>query len=107
MKTTIVNLVFVVVSTMHGAAVVPENPAGAEDIGLKIISPLPDERFIVGETVHFKAEISHFHGDRSQIVWTSDASGALGQGAQLEINSLTRGNHKITASIAGQTQEIT
>jgi hypothetical protein len=86
-------------------AIAYEPVARSEGIQIKIISPLPGERFITGEAVQFKAAISHGHADTSQIVWTSDA-GVLGRGPDLQINSLTAGNHKIIASIEGQTQEV-
>lgn len=77
-----------------------------QGIEIVIKSPLPDERFIAGEPVQFKAALRQGHADLSQMVWTSDVVGELGRGPELQISTLTPGYHRITARLEAQTQEV-
>lgn len=93
------------IAAAHRAA---GHEAGGKDreIEIRIKSPLPDERFVTGEVVEFKAVAEHGHPDLSQMVWSSDVAGELGRGPELRISNLSPGNHRITASLENQTQEV-
>jgi hypothetical protein len=106
MKATTISLLLLTAYIICIPPIAHESGPRSEGIQIRILSPLPSERFITGEVVQFEAAISHGHADVSQIVWTSDA-GVLGRGPELQINSLAAGSHKIIASIEGQTQEVT
>ena len=106
MKAKIVRRLLLTTCIMGLATIAHEAAARDRDIEIRIKSPLPDERFITGEVVHFKAVVSRSHANSSEIVWTSDISGVLGRGPELETGNLTPGNHRITASLGGQTQEV-
>jgi hypothetical protein len=73
---------------------------------LTIRSPLPGERFVTQETITFKVELKDRHFDASQIVWTSNISGVLGRGSEIQVSTLPSGSHNITASANGETQEV-
>jgi hypothetical protein len=106
MKATSISALLLALGSMCIPATGHEPFPRSEDIQIRIQSPLADERFVVGETVPFKATIGHGHADASQIVWTSE-TGVLGHGPELRVNNLAAGDHKITASVANQTQEVT
>jgi len=71
-----------------------------------IVSPLPDERFISNETVTLKVSLGGRHADASQLIWTSNLSGELGRGPEIQVSKLPPGRHTITLSFAGGTQEV-
>jgi hypothetical protein len=106
MKARIIRRLLLTACIMGLATVSYEGAAREGDIEIRIKSPLPDERFVAGEVVHFKAVVSRGHANMSEMVWTSDISGVLGRGPELETGNLTPGIHRITASLEGQTQEV-
>jgi hypothetical protein len=62
-------------------------------------SPLYDERFVCGETVRFKATVTcSLPCDGSQLQWTSDLDGYLGNGTGVSTSGLSVGRHAITVS---------
>lgn len=64
-----------------------------------IASPLPDERFVTNEVLHFRALVSsHVPVDGSQLSWTSNGSGVLGSGPDVQANGLPTGSHTIKVS---------
>src|SRR5215471_1229000 len=73
---------------------------------LTIRSPLPGERFVMREIVTFKVDLKDRHVDASQIVWTSNVSGTLGNGSEIKVSTLPSGIHHITVSANGETQEV-
>jgi hypothetical protein len=73
---------------------------------LAIKSPLANERFVTNEIVNLKVSMKDRHVDASQITWTSNVSGVLGHGSELQVGKLAPGNHTISASIGGETQSI-
>ena len=76
------------------------------DNTLKIRSPLPGERFVIHETVTFKVDLKDRSVDPSQIVWTSNVSGELGHGSEIQVSALPVGAHHITVNANGETQEV-
>jgi hypothetical protein len=73
---------------------------------LKILSPLPNERFVANETIDLRVSSDDRHMDASQAVWTSSTSGVLGHGPNLQIIKLPAGTHNITVSIGSETQSV-
>src|SRR5215472_18946564 len=73
---------------------------------LKIHSPLPGERFVMQETVTFRVDLKDRRVDPSQIVWTSNVSGELGHGYEIQVSTLPVGAHHITVNANGETQEV-
>jgi hypothetical protein len=68
-------------------------PAGIE---LTISSPIPDERFVAGEEIHFSvAPSSQLYVDGSQFKWASSRDGDLGTGLELTLTNLSLGSHAI------------
>ena len=62
-------------------------------------SPLYDERFVRGETVRLKATVTcTVPCDGSQLQWTSDLDGYLGNGTVISTSGLSVGTHTITVS---------
>ena len=96
--------IFLIACIMSIVAI--NHEASAKDQRIEIKSPLPDERFVMGEVVHFKAVAEHGHADLSQMVWSSDVAGELGRGPELLISKLSPGNHRITVRLENQSQEI-
>jgi len=107
MKATATHLLLLSVCILSFAARSQDAVAQDSDIDIKINSPLPNERFVAGESVSFKAIAGHGHPDLSQMVWTSDIAGELGRGAELQISTLGPGNHRITARLGTLTQQVT
>ena len=69
--------------------------------------PLPDERFVAGERVTFKASfrgVDSAHHARA--VWTSSLTGELGRGAAVDIRKLSSGPQDITVSLDGVAQSV-
>jgi hypothetical protein len=65
-------------------------------IELTISSPIPDERFVIGEKIRFAmAPSTELDLDGSQFKWTSDKDGDLGTGFELILSSLSLGRHTI------------
>jgi hypothetical protein len=73
---------------------------------LVIASPLPDERFIASETLTLKISLGGRRADASQVTWTSNLSGELGHGPEIQVSKLPPGRHTITVSFAGETQQV-
>ncbi len=66
---------------------------------LFVASPLPDERFVKGESVSFEIRRgSNVPGDGSSIVWASDRDGVLGQGLAITTTRLSVGAHVVGVS---------
>lgn len=73
---------------------------------LSINTPLPDERFIAGETLSLNASLKGRHADPSQIVWTADHTQVLGHGPEVRTSGLSAGRHEITAALGDETQNV-
>src|SRR5215472_10813456 len=71
-----------------------------------IASPLPDERFIANETLTLKVSLGGRRAEPSQVTWTSNLSGELGYGPEIQVSKLPPGRHTITVSFAGETQDV-
>ena len=66
---------------------------------LRIEEPLPDNRFLVGEPVRFKARLTNDKSaDTGQLSWRSSLDGNLGTGTQIQTDKLTAGTHEIVVS---------
>ena len=70
-----------------------------------IHEPLRNERFVVGESVHFDAVVTLESAteclelpDGSELQWHSDIDGLVGTGASIAVTNLSVGSHIITAS---------
>lgn len=73
-----------------------------------IDSPLAGERFITSEVAHLRALVtSHVPVDGSQLNWSSNVSGALGSGSDVQVSGLSSGTHTIKVSGYGDTQATT
>ena len=59
-------------------------------------SPLENERFVQGESVHLRALVTSEHPiDDSSLSWSSSLDGAIGQGPSSTIDTLSVGTHTI------------
>jgi hypothetical protein len=75
---------------------------------LTVQSPLLNERFVKGETVTFNASIkSDASVDGSQLLWTSNKDGNLGNGPEMKISKLSPGTHNIDVIGYGQKASLT
>lgn len=82
-------------------ALIPEIPPPTNLPPVVAIStPLDGTVFVVGTTVQFSATaVDPEDGDlTSGILWTSDKLGLLGTGGTINVDSLTRDTHRVTAS---------
>jgi len=71
-----------------------DDPSAAME--LTITSPIPDERFVAGEEIHFGVAVSRrLDPDGSQLNWTSNKDGDLGTGLELTLDNLSTGSHAI------------
>jgi hypothetical protein len=76
--------------------------------GLKVLSPLANERFIQGEKILFQARVTRYPPvDGSEVKWSSSISGLLGTGTIVRVSNLGLGNHTITVSGYGYEAELT
>ena len=80
-----------------------QNPASGSTI--RIQSPLPDERFVSGEPMAFRAAAGQGH-DTKDLRWTSSQDGELGTGPAIRVRKLSPGRHIITVSGSGASQAV-
>lgn len=88
---------------LHALAV---GGASREAPVIVIERPLPDERFVAGERVTFKASfrgVDSAHHARA--VWTSSLTGELGRGAAVDIGKLSPGPQDVTWQDGSQPDE--
>ena len=72
---------------------------------IQLQSPLYNERFVQGETVRFEAIVTcEPPCDGSQLQWTSDRDGHLGNGPLVSTSGLSLGTHTITVSGYGMSE---
>lgn len=91
-------------TTLRVSVKVPEGALDHYELNLQrsataiaIESPMPDERFISGETLRFDARVvGEGNQEATDLVWTSSLDGPLGSGASLTAGPLTVGDHDIT-----------
>jgi hypothetical protein len=82
---------------------IPASTAQGESICLQ--SPLYNERFVQGETVRFEAIVTcEPPCDGSQLQWTSDRDGYVGNGLLVSTSGLSVGTHTITVSGYGMSE---
>jgi hypothetical protein len=90
-------------SGFEGAALTPAS--GVPGAGIWIYLPVADARVVSGESTPFDASVSlvssslgHEFPDGQELTWTSNLSGALGQGSRFTSSALGVGNHTITVT---------
>jgi hypothetical protein len=73
---------------------------GVSDHSVAILSPLQDERFVVGEPMALTASITGAGTlDESDVSWTSDLDGFLGTGTSLSVSTLSEGTHLLEVAL--------
>ena len=74
---------------------------------IEIERPLPDERFVIGEPVTFKASFRGVDSaDRARAVWRSSVKGELGRGTAIDVGNLPAGPQEVTVSLDGVSQSV-
>jgi hypothetical protein len=74
---------------------------------IAIERPLPDERFVTGETVTFKASFQGVDSaEVARAVWSSSVTGELGRGAAIEVGKLPAGTQAVTVSLNSVSQSV-
>lgn len=74
---------------------------------IEVERPLPDERFVSGERVPFKASLRG--GDPAALaraIWSSSLAGELGRGAAIEVRNLPAGSQDVTVSLDGVSRSV-
>lgn len=67
-----------------------------------IVSPLPNERFLIDEQITLRASASDPEDgtiDENNIIWSSTVDGELGRGSTLTVNDLSKGDHIIVLQV--------
>ena len=74
---------------------------------IEIERPLPDERFVTGERVTFKATFRDIgSAERARAVWRSSVNGELGRGSAIDVVNLPAGPQEVTVSLDDLSQSV-
>ena len=87
-----------------GKAAGQRAPSGGA--AFRIQSPLPDERFVGGESVALRTAGPGASLDARPLRWTSSRDGDLGTGSSILVRRLSPGRHVITVAGGGASQTV-
>ena len=93
-------LMLFAVGCMQGEeAETTQSESPSKPLSIFILSPLNEDSYLQGESIHFEADLNKSSLNGNQIVWTSNLDGEIGNAPTFSSTQLSAGMHTITVTV--------